>query len=294
MSDTKIEWATKVWNPLRGCSKVSEGCRNCYAIRVAHRFGGVGMPYEGLTQVGTGGPNWTGKIKLAPDMLNHPLDWKKPQRVFVNSMSDLFHPEVPFEFIEEVFETMALAKQHTFQILTKRPGRMLDFFKRCVYNVHFPGNDPLRNVWVGVSVEDQKAADERIPLLLQAPAAVRFLSCEPLLGQLDLTRIHSGPNEETIDWMIVGGESGPGARPMHPDWTRSLRDQCTSAGVPFFFKQWGEWLPVHSDRPSWSYSSPESKCQTIDGTRFYRIGKKAAGRLLDGRTWDEFPKKVGS
>jgi protein gp37 len=321
MSETKIEWADRTWNPLRGCSKVSEGCRNCYAIRVAHRFGGPGQPYEGLTQASPNGPNWTGKVELVPDALEQPFKWHKPQRVFVNSMSDLFHPEVPYDFIHRVWETMAGAEQHTFQILTKRPERMRDWVRKhgTIIGTELPA---LPNVWLGVSVEDQRAADERIPLLLQTPAAVRFLSCEPLLGPVGLGKwllspgwtpsyydpdnIHGHPNPEPtnehIQWVIVGGESGPGARPMHPDWAISLRDQCQAAGVEFHFKQWGEWAPATCD--NFDVMSHKMMALSGDGTDhtktlyehhpndvelMARIGKKSAGRLLDGREWNEFP-----
>jgi len=354
-ANTTIEWATKTWNPLRGCSKVSEGCRNCYAIRQAHRFSGPGKPYEGLTKRTAAGVNWTGKIRLVPEVLDEPLKWRNPERVFVNSMSDLFHSEVPDEFIDQVFAVMALAPQHTFQILTKRPERMLRYMNApdrdeaightamYLYEkfggrgdcslaaglIHGPGRItnlpgttdhpkawPLPNVWLGVSVEDQRAADECIPLLLQTPAAVRFLSCEPLLGPVDLTRIpvynvgalhncdalrgYGGWGDfdrwnYRVHWVIVGGESGTGARPMHPDWVRSIRDQCLDAGVPFFFKQWGEWIPASQALTrqleighTVSFRA-ENNRRVLDEETFFRVGKKAAGRLLDGRTWDEFP-----
>lgn len=319
MGDTKIEWATKTWNPLRGCSKVSEGCRNCYAIRVASRFGGEGMPYEGLTQAGPGGPNWTGKIKLALDMLDHPLRWRNPQRVFVNSMSDLFHPDVPDDFIDQVFAVMALCPEHTFMILTKRPARMLEYiigrqeqvaekiafdppdgqkvidlfggrwippqigdFGRVELAGYFDGVEipwPLPNVWLGVSVENQEAK-HRMDVLRQIPAAVRFVSGEPLLedlGTVDLTG---------IGWFITGGESGPGARPALRDWFRAIRDQCQSAGVAYFHKQNGEWAPF------WDFEfipSPNIKTIKVGNETMWRIGKNRAGRMLDGRTWDDFP-----
>lgn len=284
---TKIEWTDVTWNPVTGCSKVSEGCRNCYAERLSHRFGWTKKPWTG--------PNAGENLKLHPERMEQPLRWKKPRRVFVNSMSDLFHEEVPFEFIQDVFDVMVKAWWHTFQILTKRPERMKNFMERFMaqrreYAETLKDNEirrqarewaahPPKNIWLGVSVENQKAADERIPYLLETPAAVRFLSCEPLLGPVDLSgykpfdgecfcqervdgckpRLAKGCPETAIDWVIVGGESGPGARPMHPDWVRSLRDQCQQAGVPFFFKQWG--------------------------------GKKKAGRLLDGEEWNELPRR---
>lgn len=323
MAKTKIEWATKTWNPIRGCSKVSDGCRNCYAIRQAHRFSGKGQPYEGLTRKSGTEINWTGKVMLVPEMLDAPLKWRKPERIFVNSMSDLFHEDVEFAFIVAIFRVMALAPHHTFQILTKRPERMLGVMKlmpealQKIFpvekhpEVHAPGW-PLPNVWIGVSVENQKVANERIPLLLKTLAAVRFLSMEPLLGPVDLSkwkpfdgecfcqnepngcvpRLATGCPKPAIDWVIVGGESGHKARPMHPDWVRSIRDQCQAAGVPFFFKQWGESV-MTSQMPPELYYAIENHGDGIGiGDFFHRVGKKRAGRLLDDREWNEYPQKV--
>lgn len=259
MSDkTEIEWTEATWNPVRGCSRVSEGCRNCYAERVASRFSGPGMPYEGLAANG----KWTGVARVVEKAMDQPLRWKRPRRIFVNSMSDLFHESLAFADVLRIFEVMEKAKHHTFQVLTKRPRRAFDFC--ATYGIGTSNRWP-ENVWLGVSVENQAAADERIPLLLETPAAVRFLSCEPLLGPVDLLRVqwpqkhrvdvlrggawdfggfggftqHSDMNK--IDWVIAGGESGPGARWMRPEWAQDLRDQCAAAGTPFFFKQWGEW-----------------------------------------------------
>lgn len=248
MANTKIEWADVVWNPIRGCSRVSRGCERCYAERQAHRFSGEGMPYEGLTRMTEHGPVWTGKIKLVPELLDQPLHWKKPRRIFVNSMSDLFHEAVPDEFLDQVFAVMATAKKHTFQVLTKRPERMLKYFQEparpdmvywAAYKFGYLGAMcggtkapiPVPNVQLGVSVEDQETADERIPLLLQTPAAVRFISAEPLLGPIDLLKMPQ------LDWVIVGGESGPRARQMQEGWARNLMLQCKAAGVTFFMKQ---------------------------------------------------------
>ena len=249
MADTtKIEWSDSTWNPIGGCTRVSEGCRNCYAEIMAARFSDPGQWGHGLARRvtlpdGTTDHRWTGKMVLHDHRLDQPLRWKKPRRIFVNSTSDLFHENVPDEWIDRVFAVMALAPQHTFQVLTKRPARARDYMLavgRCrswlyesppvAANPSVRWRMPLPNVWLGTSVEDQATADARIPHLLATPAAVRFLSCEPLLGPVtpDLTRIH---------WVIVGGESGPGARPMHPDWARGLRDQCEVAGVAFFMKQ---------------------------------------------------------
>jgi protein gp37 len=324
--NSKIEWTEKTWNPVTGCDKVSAGCKNCYAETMAKRLQAMGTRgYDGV--VNEHG-HWTGKINLVPDALDKPLHWRKPQLVFVNSMSDLFHEDVPFDYIDQVFDVMERCPQHTFQILTKRPERLAEY---C----NLWDELPLPNVWLGTSVEDQPAADKRIPHLLRCPAAVRFLSCEPLLGPLDLEHLPSvsgfGRNLDAlssagalgsdvpgrIDWVIVGGESGHHARPMHPEWARQLRDQCLAASVPFFFKQWGEWLPGTQYTPQLRERDSDGPCSRFDcldwsptGTfckdgkpgwiaadqfedmiePVYRVGKHAAGRLLDGREWNEYPK----
>jgi protein gp37 len=265
---SSIEWTDETWNPIVGCERCSPGCDHCYAIRVAARemqpahvdlTERAHRPAISTTSDGSA-LDWTGEVRLLPDRLEAPLRWRKPRRCFVCSMSDLFHPDVPDDYIAAIWEVMLYANQHTFQILTKRPQRMARLVGRR-----------LPNVWVGTSVENQRYADLRIPHLLATPAAVRFLSIEPLLGPVDLEAyLLDEPEHEELgprlDWVIAGGESGPGARPMHPEWVRSIRDQCTDAGVPFFFKQWGE----HDDRRA-------------------RVGKKRAGRILDGRTWDQMP-----
>ncbi len=313
---SQIEWTDATWNPVTGCTKVSAGCKHCYAERLWIRLSAPGQPYEGRSFA---------DVACHPERLEQPLRWRKPRRVFVNSMSDLFHEAVPFEFIAAVFGVMAASPQHTFQVLTKRPERAaawFDFdgdlcraacrtldafgFDRGCGAAFDPPQWPLANVWLGVSVEDQAAADQRIPLLLQCPAAVRFVSAEPLLGPIDLDRIgnacfdrraairrvmNSGPcmnadqaddyiAHPSLDWVICGGESGPGARPMHPDYARSLRDQCAAAGVPFFFKQWGAWRERISTNSRLGREPRE----------FVRLGKKAAGRLLDGREHMEYPR----
>jgi len=264
-SSTSIEWTEETWNPVRGCGVVSPGCTNCYAMKQAHRFSGKGKAYEGLTKMSKGGPVWTGKVALHRELLDWPLRRKKPLRIFVNSMSDLFHEDVSWEFIDAVFGVMAVTERHTYQILTKRPKRMLEYLRRQKLDplLGFPeriaqraaefighGHDncgpgwPLSNVWLGVSVEDQERADERIPLLLQTPAAVRWISAEPLLGPLNLrlflTKKLLHPEQvPPLDWVVVGGESGPGARACSLDWIRSLMEQCRTAGVPIFVKQLG-------------------------------------------------------
>lgn len=367
MSDkSKIEWTDATWNPIRGCTRVSEGCRNCYAEHVAARFSGPGQPYEGLATRTGKGPRWTGKVAFIEKVLDQPLRWQKPRRIFVNSMSDLFHEDVTGEQIDRIFAVMALAPHHTFQILTKRPERMRAYFcdgrpeavARGIMDMWIAGSKPVRavsatndwpvesigdidfpdditlqqwplpNVWLGVSVEDQATADERIPHLLETPAAIRFVSAEPLLGPVNLTDIPwpsdrpKFPETDDIsdsrcslrmiegtrlDWVIVGGESGPGARPMHPDWARSLRDQCAAASVAFYFKQWGEWATVYDrdrDDPDWrrcgeiKRAHPRGRWLNIEGGHGFHndrvvyvdpVGKRRAGRLLDGVTHDAFP-----
>ena len=231
-----IEWTESTWNPLTGCTKISPGCKNCYAERMAKRLKAMGQEKyrNGF------------KLTLHPESLDEPLRWKKPQMIFVNSMSDLFHKDVPVNFIQQVFSVMRQAHWHTFQVLTKRAKRLLELDDQ----IEWP-----KNVWMGVSVENQDYTF-RIDALRKTHASVKFLSLEPLLGSL------SNLNLQGIDWVIVGGESGPGARPMQREWVQAIRYQCERADIPFFFKQWG-------------------------GTR-----KKKAGRLLDGKTWDEWPKAV--
>jgi len=233
--NSAIEWTDATWNPVTGCTKVSPGCKNCYAERFAERFRGTkGHPFEQGFD-----------LRVWEDRLETPLEWKKPRRIFVNSMSDLFHPDIEPEFVQKVFATMVKAHWHQFQVLTKRPERALALAKLLPWP---------KNVWMGTSVESQPFVG-RVDLLRQIPAKTRFLSCEPLLGPLDL-------NLKGIHWVIVGGESGPGARPMRPEWVREIRDQALGHGTEFFFKQWG-------------------------GVR-----KWETGRLLDGRTWDGFPRTV--
>ena len=258
MGKTSIEWATDVWNPVTGCTKVSEGCRHCYAETMVKRFGRVGPE----TLPGVHPVIHDFRVMLHPDRLEQPLHWRKPRRIFVNSMSDLFHKDVPEDFIDLVFGVMAAAVEHTFMVLTKRPERMLEYMTpggegsielwgsrwprgmaRACFGESEPTEFPLPNVWLGVSVEDQATADERIPLLLKTPAAVRFVSVEPMLGPVNLHMVPilvRGPRETALrqlDWVICGCESGPKARPMDPSWARSLKDQCAKAGVPFFYKQ---------------------------------------------------------
>lgn len=249
---TAIEWTHLdgyrgvTWNAVTGCDRVSPGCDNCYALTLAKRLKAMGNPrYQNDGRAPSSGPGFA--VTLHPDKVEEPLRWKKPHVVFVNSMSDLFHASVPRAFVDRMLRTMEATPQHIYQVLTKRPARMAMLLRELQPR-------PLPNVWFGTSVETQEYADKRIPLLLEAPAAIRFLSCEPLLGPLDLT-----PWISSLDWIITGGESGPRFRPVDVEWVRAIRDQSVNAQVAFFHKQNGGRTP------------------------------KARGRDLDGRTWDEFP-----
>lgn len=328
---SKIEWTEKTWNPIVGCSIVSPGCKHCYAMIMAHRLAAMGVKhYAGLTEVVNGHVVWTGKMARAPDkILTEPLRRTKPTTYFVNSMGDLFHESIPDAWIDEVFAVMALAQTHTFQVLTKRSARMREYFERIEgagvrmnaslrkrFGLKYRLSEwqwPLPNVWIGVSAERQSEANLRIPDLLQTPAAVRFVSAEPLLGPINLQEaciyfIERGepePLTRKIDWLICGGESGPGSRPMHPDWARGLRDECVASEVAFFFKQQGEWSwGGFTPKPGscgpaqagwvrldgrWATSADDRAHEVCDGQPIVRVGKKRAGRLLDGRTWDEMP-----
>jgi protein gp37 len=331
---TTIEWTDATWNPVRGCSRVSAGCDHCYAMGQAHRFSGPYQPYEGLTVLRPKtakrpGVDWSGVARLAPGMLEQPLKWRKPRRVFVNSMSDLFHPSLPFPEIAAVFGVMAATPRHTFQVLTKRPERAREFFNwliqleraelsclsvatRIRYRIgghartysgrldalhpeRGPEDWPLPNVWLGVSVEDQATADERIPLLLECPAALHFVSYEPALGPVDFTPflhdsdclefksvgprelcICSEPREDHLDWVIVGGESGNSARPFDVQWARSTVEQCRAAGVACFVKQLG-------GRPK--FDQTEGYARVIRGDAVTFKDKK-------GGDWDEWPEDL--
>jgi protein gp37 len=236
-TNSKIEWTDTTWNPIRGCTKISPGCTHCYAERFAERFRGVkGHPFEQGFD-----------LRFVPEKLAEPLRWKKPQRVFVNSMSDLFHDDVPEKYIQQVFAVMQQADWHQYQVLTKRAERLERVADKLPWTPH---------IWMGVSVESQDYV-WRIDHLRRTRAHIKFISIEPLLGPI--TQL----NLRDIDWVIIGGESGPGARPMHEAWVTDIRDQCETAGVAFFFKQWGG------------------------------VQKKRAGRVLQGRTWDGMPRIMG-
>ena len=351
---THIEWTDATWNPITGCSVVSPGCTNCYAMRLA----GTRLKHlpsrAGLTVDSKVGPVWNGQVRLNEEWLDQPLRWKRPRRIFVCAHGDLFAENVPDEWIDKVFAVMALAPQHTFQVLTKRAARMRAWFaddaarrkgvRREYDSGLFPHGAlpqwPLPNVWLGVSAEDQIRADERVPELLATPAAIRFVSAEPLLGPIDFEALctgwyfidalrgqkyHDVPEPYVsaseacakLDWIIVGGESGPGARPMHPDWVRSIREQCAGAGTAFFFKQWGTWLdadelmrrinagPAYIARNGqrWQPVQPLNFEDAAflanvlkhpiehqsDGSTMLKLDKGRAGRLLDGVVHNAMP-----
>lgn len=356
---THIEWTDATWNPITGCSVVSPGCTNCYAMKLAGTRLQHHPSRSGLTMETKAGPVWNGQVRFNEGWLDQPLRWRKPRMIFVCAHGDLFHEAVPDEWIDRIFATMAMAMKHTFQVLTKRPALMKAYLTApgrrdaVIREMYRQGAAfgaipwPLSNVWLGVSVEDQARANERVPILLDTPAAVRWISAEPLLGPVDLTTLRRynptgkpwidglrglvtrggylarSPSECSmststmipgelpgIDWVVVGGESGP--RPMHPDWARSLRDQCVQADVPFLFKQWGAWLPWEPEHgPCWKAQNGRSADGHAlfpadmdhdptwdDGLwaipeeehfAFQRVGKKAAGRKLDGVTWDQYP-----
>lgn len=366
---SSIEWTDATWNIITGCSVISPGCTNCYAMRLS----GTRLKHHpsraGLTADTKAGPVWNGEVRFNREWLRQPLEWKQPRKIFVCAHGDLFHESVPDEWLDEIFAVVALAQHHIIQILTKRAPRMRAYLSDpdlglrigaklmeaargnaaaealvigIVHQLTF--GQGLPHVWLGISAEDQARADERVPELLLTPAAVRWVSAEPLLGPIDLEHIQAprftpedaeldwrfsalstgdvyefrdslgfwesgdGPwRNARLDWVVAGGESGPDARPMHPDWARSLRDQCVAAGVPFHFKQNGAWTVEYDrdrDDPDWRKpprddQHPNARYLNLAGGFGFhgervlyvrRVGKKVAGRLLDGRTWDELPK----
>ena len=312
---TKIEWTNETWNAIIGCNKISPGCDNCYAEIMAYRL--MHMPFTDYYSYVLKDnkechpdkfkylPKWNGETHFEKSQLEKPLKWKKSRMIFTVSMGDLFHESVPFAWIDQIFDIIRKCPQHTFIILTKRPDRMKEYLNKWLIR--------FNNVWAGVTAENQEQAEKRIPILLQIPAKVHFVSVEPMLGPINLNVDSSVAQSMTdldskelafpldkIDWVICGGESGSKARPMHPDWARSLRDQCKDAEVPFFFKQWGEWFP-------WIPANGNPKNKDIqhvmkNGSKYYpgnfysplqsiiKIGKKKAGRLLDGKEHNEMPK----
>ena len=282
-SKSNIEWTGATWNPTYGCDKVSAGCKNCYAMRDVYRIGCAHPDkFGGLVEMRKNGPEWTGELRLARDKVGLPLSWRDPRKIFVNSLSDLFHEKIPFDFIDDCFITMLKAERHTFQVLTKRPERMSEYFNEARARISSKMSKdipdeawPLANVWLGVSVEDQDSAYRRIPFLHMIPAAVRWLSMEPLLG---LTKFAIGMDKEavqkSIDWIVVGGESGPKARPMDSAWVDQIYADCQEYEVPFHFKQWGKFS-----------NNPDPK----DPTAKENGGKAKGGRTFQDKLWNEEP-----
>jgi protein gp37 len=382
--NSSIEWTDATWNPVTGCSVVSPGCTNCYAMKLAGTRLQHHQSRAGLTTATKAGPVWNGQVRFNSEWLDQPLRWHRPRRIFVCAHGDMFAEGVPDAWIDQIFAAMALAPHHTFQVLTKRSKRMLAYFDKhraeaitaghrtdlCPQRIDDAAADltgshggaleeaawPLPNVWLGVSAEDQPRADERVPDLILTPAAVRFVSVEPMLGPVDLTDLPApktspeddvedwrfdglmsgeyywfrdgeyteggdGPDRPALDWIIVGGESGGGARPMHPDWARRIRDDCAASDVAFFFKQWGAWkeafhdqdgpqvheVEVGSEEAEAFYCLVDAKQRAFlnaDGDVFRghpdnlpegrwrmmeTVGKKAAGRHLDGVEHNAMP-----
>jgi protein gp37 len=295
-STTGIEWTDATWNPVTGCSPISPGCEHCYAARMAQRLAGrCGYPADEPFRPGT----------VHEDKMSEPTRWKTPRRVFVCSMGDLFHEDVPDHVRLDVLTVMAwTAPQHTYLLLTKRPAVMRRYFEsitwaavegKRVMPVPFDKVDPAQlaeapfpaNIWLGVTAEDQKRADERLPILTSIPAMHHFVSCEPLLGPVDVT-----PWAEALDWVILGGETGPGARPMHPNWARAIVCEREDAGVPVFFKSWGEWAPGYVEHGNWLDYGDMCVADTHDwpeGWCSFKVGKKAAGHLLDCQEYQQVP-----
>lgn len=343
-----IEWTDATWNPITGCDIESPGCVHCYAMTLAGTRLRNHPSRKGLTkQAANGAHVWTGEVRFNEQWLDQPLRWRQPRRIFPCAHSDLFHPNVPDEWIDKVFAVMTRARWHTYQCLTKRATRMRDYMTHpdrrarileAAYDIPLCAMEwmpwPLPHVWMGVSAEDQKRADERIPELLATPAAIRWVSLEPLIGPIDLTRLLPPWCESRIDalrgiettgsvvrieiprldWIVDGGESGPRARPSHPDWFRAIRDACVDAGVAYLHKQNGAWAELDGDQPTRTIESDDddhdaeaARCdgfisldghfvRSLDDARddvayrgLIKVGKKAAGRLLDGRVWDQFP-----
>jgi len=300
---SQIDWCDTTWEVTAGCTKISEGCNNCYACRmVATRLKHC-ADTEGLAEHTETGCDWTGEVRLLWHKLDEPMHWRKPYRIFVNSRSDLFQERVPEEFVNKVLLRISLTPRHTYIVLTKRPERAAEVLSRlALRHTRRDGTGwPLPNLWPGVSVENQQRADERLPALQETPAAARIVSVEPMLGPVDLRPWLPG-----IDWVICGGESGPHARPIHPDWVRDLRDQCVEAQVPFWFKQWGQWVPGQADElverngemvPRWCFYQNNDwgvgyNHDFGNGVVAAKVGKMAAGHLLDGQEWRQEPVEV--
>lgn len=295
---TKIEWTDETWNPIIGCKKVSAGCDHCYAERMAIRLAANSnvIGYDKVISKG----HWNGKAEFILDKVPEPLKSKKPRRIFVCSMGDLFYEQVPFSWISIVMSMIFLAPQHTFYILTKRPERMKEYFDLSKLLASGESIGAMKNLFLGVTAENQEQANERIPILLSIGPAKKFVSCEPLLGPIDFETIPTPRIEgkdqagrmtlrhiNYLDWVICGGETGSRARAVHPDWVRSIKDQCFGARIPFFFKSWGEYRevgPGEGHASKYHYFADGGNSVMVN-----RIGKKRAGNVLDGQVWNEIP-----
>lgn len=309
MTTHKIQWLNlpgykgETWNPVVGCSKVSEGCKNCYAEKMAHRISRIEQAkmWKGkkLSELSTqynrvmAGNKWYGNTHFVEAQLTKPASWKTPRVVFVCSMGDLFHETVSFETIDAVFSVMADCDRHIFIVLTKRPQRMFEFYQWKAGQQRIPWQ-PSDNVWMGVTAENQQQADIRIPYLNNIYASVKFVSIEPMLEAIRLNRAldntlkwQHGGLKNCLSWVICGGESGHHARPVHPDWVRRLRDDCMYAGVPFFFKQWGEWMPEGTIK-NYKFLNPKKEV-TAGIDVMVKVGKHRSGNVLDRRKWEEYP-----
>lgn len=320
MTEHKISWLNmpgykpETWNPIIGCNKISPGCDNCWAEKMAIRQAHMSGAREYSNVVRSNPSKWNGKTQFVESALHKPLYWKNPRMIFVCDMGDLFHETVKYEWFKKVMNIIEMSPEHIFIILTKRPERAAEFLAtyrdRSLILISVNGKKitwPFSNLWVGASTENQEQFNKRVPLLLKVPAAKRFVSIEPMLGPIDFyDPIINGEHYHTLkgfgdisgsrgygggpalDWIIVGGESGPKARPIHPDWVRSVRDQCAGAGTPFFFKQWGEWLPLrYGGQGSTEFNWCEKK---LPYQWMCKVGCKAAGDLLDGKQHHEWPK----
>ena len=303
MSKTSIEWTDFTWNPVSGCTKISPGCKNCYAERYAMRKLGKFSADHQVWSIRNGGnarDREFGDVREHPEELGKTTELKKPHKIFVGSITDIFHDNVSKQFLDWILSEVLINKKHIYQVLTKRTKRMQQYFT----DKSIPGGNVIPNLWLGTSVEDQKFADIRIPYLLVTPAAVRWLSIEPLLDDIQLEPLiwkyvsQKQPYNEALNWVVVGGESGPGARPMNLKWVRSLRDQCKTMGIPFFFKQWGSWIGAERvdndmirDQNHNVHYKKQVKFHQFDD-QYYAIklkGKHDAQPMIDGKYYQEFP-----
>lgn len=309
--NTEISWCDSTWSPVVGCQPISEGCKNCWAAKMATRQSARGRPFQGTAQRG----KWTGEVFVAEGRMNWPAKWRKPRRIAVCLMGDLFYKEVPDSVIDQVFDVMIGNRQHTYLLLTKRPERMTIFINRYVRRSGLT-KETLRHIWCGFSAENQATADWRIGQLWDINYLITFVSLEPLVGPVSLRKWIGIKGRKYLDWLIVGGESGHHARPLHPAWAQNLRDQCLEAKIPLFFKQWGQWFPVSQARalPPWRdfkeedhrvfighkvylknfvdqsgfFCSPPVAEQS-SGEAVVRLGKKSSGCMLDGEHYLQFP-----